>query len=129
MTWRSKKQDGVSRSSAEAECRAMAQTTCEMLWLKHLLEDLGFAQKVHMPMYCDNQSAIYIAKNPVFHDRTKHIEVDCHLVRDDVMKNIISTPFTPSAEQLADVLTKAVSSKVFSILCNKLGMIDIYAPA
>jgi hypothetical protein len=129
VTWRSKKQDVVSRSSAEAEYRAMAHTACEMLWLRKLMTELGFVQPGPMPMYCDNQSAIHIAKNPVFHERTKHIEVDCNLVRDAWEKKVVSLPFTPSSQQLADILTKAASPKVFSTLCDKLGMVDIYAPA
>jgi len=72
----------VSRSRAEVEYRAMAHMTCEMVWLQNLLMELGFRQPGPMSMHCDNQSAIYIAQNPVFHERTKHIEVDCHFVRD-----------------------------------------------
>ena len=72
----------MSRSSAETEYRVMAYTTCEMVWLQNLLMELSFRQPGPMPMHWDNQSAIYIAQNPVFHERTKHIEVDCHFVRD-----------------------------------------------
>ena len=82
VTWRSKKQDVVSRSSAEAEYKAMVHTECEMMWLKNLLMELSFRQFGLMPMHCDNQSAIYIAQNSIFHEKTKHIEIDCHFIRD-----------------------------------------------
>jgi len=81
VTWRITKQD-VSRSSAEAEYRAMTHTVCDMIGLKNLLIELGFKQYGPMFMHCDNQSTIYIAQNFVFHEMTKHIEIDCHLVRD-----------------------------------------------
>ncbi|KAK4397606.1 Retrovirus-related Pol polyprotein from transposon RE2 [Sesamum angolense] len=129
VTWRSKKQTTVARSSAEAEYRAMAHTTSEILWLKNLLKELGFMYDDPVPMHCDNQAAIHIASNPIFHERTKHIEVDCHFVREAVMSQKICTPFTPSSEQRADIFTKALGGKPFDVLCNKLGMIDIFAPA
>jgi len=89
-----------------------------------------FRQPGPMPMFYDNQSAIYIVNNLVFHERTKHIVVDCHLVRvrDAWTKKVVSLPFIPSSKQLADILTKAASPNVFSFLCSKLDMIDIYAP-
>ena len=68
ITWRSKKQTVVARSSAEAEYRAMAHTSCELTWIKHLLEELRFVVKLPMTMHCDNQATIYIASNPMFHE-------------------------------------------------------------
>jgi hypothetical protein len=81
ISWRSKKQTVVARSSTEAEYRALADTTAELLWLRWLLQDMGVSLSSATPLYCDNRSAIQIAHNDVFHERTKHIEIDCHLVR------------------------------------------------
>ena len=81
VTWKSKKQSVVARSSAEAEYRAMATATCEIIWIKSILKDLGFKTPNSIPLYCDNQAATYIASNHVFHERTKHTEVNCHFIR------------------------------------------------
>ncbi|XP_004292511.1 PREDICTED: uncharacterized mitochondrial protein AtMg00810-like [Fragaria vesca subsp. vesca] len=113
VTWKSKKQTVVARSSAEAEYRAMASTTCELIWLKSLLADLGFQTTAHIPLHCDNQAAMHIAANPVFHERTKHIEVDCHFVRNQVQAKLIETVYTRSCDQLADVFTKVLASAQF----------------
>jgi len=129
VTWRSKKQDDISRSSADAEYRAMTHTTCEMMWLKNLLLEFDFRHLGPMLIFCDNQSASYITQNQEFHERTKHIEVNCHLVRDAWTKRVVSLLFTPSSKQLANLLIKAASQKVFSVLCSKLGMVDIYTPS
>ena len=117
----------TSRSSTEAEYRSMTQTACKMMWIKSLLAEFGFGIELSMSMHCDNQAAIFNAKNPTFHERTKHIEVDCHYVKDLVMKEIISAPYTQSSEQFADIFTKGLSVGVFESLCIKLGMIDMYA--
>jgi len=106
----------------------MAYATSEMMWLKNLLLEFGFRHFEPMPMFCDNRFAIYIAQNQEFHERTKYIEADCHLLRDALTKKVISLPFTPSSKQLADLLTKAASPKVFSVLCSKLSMVNIYTP-
>jgi hypothetical protein len=128
VTWKSKKQNVVARSSAEAEYRAMASTTSEIIWLRALLIDLGFASFQPINMFCDNQAAIHIASNPVFHERTKHIEVDCHFVREKVQGNIINMPYVRSSDQLADIFTKGLPSTRFHEILSKLGSIDIFAP-
>ena len=93
----------MSHSSAEAEYRPMAHTACEMIWLKNLLMELDFRQlePMPMPLHCDNQSAIYITQNLVLHERTKHLEINCHFVRNAWTKKVITFQFTPSSKQLA----------------------------
>ena len=128
ITWRSKKQKVVARSSAEAEFRGMAQGICELLWIKSILKDLEIKYTDPINLYCDNKAAIQIAHNPVQHDRTKHVEVDRHFIKEKLDQKIICFPFVKSASQLADILTKAISNKDFYSMISKLGMIDIYAP-
>ncbi|KAL5725033.1 Beta-galactosidase 8 [Ranunculus cassubicifolius] len=128
VTWKSKKQNVVARSSAESEYRAMANTTCELVWIRNLLKELGVPVKEPINLYCDNQAASHIAHNPVFHERTKHIEVDCHFIREKIQNGEMCTPHVSSQKQLADIFTKALAKKVSDGICNKLGMNDIYAP-
>lgn len=86
----------VARSSAEAEYRAMAHTACEMMWVRFILQEMSFIMSGPMRMYCENQAAIYISSNPVFNKRTKHIEVDCHFIRNMVLSKQITTFFVKS---------------------------------
>lgn len=95
ISWKTKKQHIVSRSSTEAEYRSMASTACELKWLNGILSSLGVSHCQPMQFYCDNQAALHIAKNPVFHERTKHIEVDCHFVREEVPTGNIRPAYVP----------------------------------
>jgi hypothetical protein len=128
VTWRSKKQNVVSLSSAESEFRGMVKAICELLWIKGFLTELGFEPESEMKLFCDNKASIDIAHNPVQHDRMKHVEIDRHFVKEKLETKIISLPFVRSNEQLADILTKPVVSKIFSETVNKLGMKDMYVP-
>jgi len=128
VIWRSKKQNVVARSSAEAEFRGMALGLCEALWLKHLLEDLGYPPRKPIHLYCDIKAACDIAHNPVQHDQTKHVEVGRFFIKEKLDAGILELPKIRSEDQLADMLTKAVSSKVFLKYLHQLGMDDIYAP-
>lgn len=121
ISWKSKKQTVVARSTAEAEYRAMALTSCEITWITALLKDMGLQHIPPTILQCDNKAAIAIAANPVLHERTKHIEVDCHFVRDKIKSGAIVTKHVPSHSQVADILTKPVSIKQHYGLLRKLG--------
>ncbi|KAL2928646.1 Retrovirus-related Pol polyprotein from transposon RE2 [Bienertia sinuspersici] len=128
ISWKTKKQHTVSRSSAEAEYRSMASVTCELKWLRGLLSSLGVEHSDSMLLYCDSKSALHIAQNPVFHERTKHIEVDCHYIRDAIQEGLLSTHHVSTNEQLADIFTKALGHRQFHFLLRKLGIYDPHAP-
>lgn len=106
ISWRSKKQTVDSRLSTEAEYRAVANNTSELLWLRSLLEDMGVVHSDSTTLSCDNQSAIQIAHNDVFHERTKHIETDCHFIRHHICQGTIKLQFIKSVDQVADIFTK-----------------------
>jgi hypothetical protein len=106
----------------------MTGTCCELTWLRHLLTDLHMPISDPVTFHCDNQAALHIAKNPVFHKRTRHIEMDCHFIRDKILRGEIATQYVISSQQLADVFTKALGKKKFKQLMCKLGVIDIHSP-
>ena len=106
----------------------MATMACEMVWLKSFVQDLGIMTPMPMPMHCDNQSAIFIAGNLTFHERTKHIEINCHFIREKVLMRVISTPHVSLSNQLADIFTKSIIGVSYDCLGSKLGMFDFYSP-
>ena len=106
VTWRSKKQNVIARSSAEAEFRTIAQGICEVLWIKILLEQLNVIRRLPMNVFCDNKADIAIAHYLVLHDRTKHVEVDKHFIKEKLEEGLICMPYIPIEEQAIDILTK-----------------------
>ncbi|RVW64174.1 Retrovirus-related Pol polyprotein from transposon RE1 [Vitis vinifera] len=129
VTWRSKKQSVVARSSAEVEYRALAQGICEGIWIKRVLSELGQTSSSPILMMCDNQAAISIAKNLVHHDRTKHVEIDRHFITGKVTSETVKLNYVPTKHQTVDILTKALPRPNFEDLTYKLGLYDIYSPA
>ena len=109
MSWHAKKQATVSRSSTESEYKALANATAEVMWIQTLLKELKVASPPVARLWCDNMGAKYLASNPVFHARTKHIEVDFHFVRERVNNKLLQIDFVPSEDQVADGFTKALS--------------------
>ena len=106
----------------------MTHGICEVPWVKQVLQDLGIDYEISMDLHYDNKVAIEIAHNPVQHDRTKHVEVDRHFIKEKLEAGIIVFPFVKFENQQADVLTKVVASKTFGDSLDKLGMCDIHAP-
>ncbi|CAM8960116.1 unnamed protein product [Rhodiola kirilowii] len=119
---RTKKQFTVSRSSAESEYRAMAHTCCELVRIVALLRYLRISIPHPISLYCDNKAANHIARNPVFHERTKHIELDCHLVRQHFTTGFITPEYIDSNSQPADLFTKALPSDALNRFATKLGV-------
>jgi hypothetical protein len=126
ISWRAKKQHTVSRSSSKAEYRALSFASCELQWLVYLLKDLQVKCVKPPILYCDNQSALHIVANPVFHERTKHLEIDCHFVREKLQQGVFKLLPIHTKSQLADFFTKALPPKAFPSFISKLHMLDIY---
>ena len=93
ISWKSKKQSIVSQSSTESEYRTMTQFVCDIMWIRQLLMEVGIETLVPAKLLFDNQAAIHITSNPVFHEQTKHIEIDCHFVREKIQLGLISTGY------------------------------------
>ncbi|KAG7598819.1 F-box associated interaction domain [Arabidopsis suecica] len=120
LSWKTQKQDTVSRSSTEAEYKAMGDTVSEVLWLRELLTTLGVDCSYTIPLYCDNMSAIHLSKNPVNHARTKHIAKEYHFIRDEIVRGVIYPHHVPTKQQLADILTKALGRREFEEFLLKI---------
>lgn len=128
ISWKSKKKNTVSRSSAEAEYRSMASAVAEVTWLLGLFKELGVISQVPIPILSDSKSAMQIAANPIFHERTKHIEIDCHFIRDKIKSGMIHIVYVPNQHQVADLLTKGLGNSQHLHLLGKLGVLNILHP-
>ena len=126
INWKSKKQQTVSLSSTEAEYRSMALATCELIWLHQLLTDLKVSVSTSAKLFCDNKSAIHLAHNPVFHERTKHVEIDCHTIRDQLKNGFMRLFHVTSSDQHADILTKSLHPGPFHSLLSRFSISNLF---
>jgi hypothetical protein len=122
VSWSSRKQSSVAQSTTEAEYVAAASCYSQLLWITYMLSDFG-EECSHLPLMCDSTSAISVAKNPVLHSRTKHIEVRYHFLRDNVEKGNIDLIHVPTEKQLANILTKPLDQATFARLRGELGVV------
>ncbi|PKU80641.1 Retrovirus-related Pol polyprotein from transposon TNT 1-94 [Dendrobium catenatum] len=120
ISWSSKKQHTIARSSTESEYRSLTAAATEIVWLRRLLQDFQFPSMSPTTLFCDNISAMSLANNPVFHARTKHIEIDYHYIRECIKSNIIKVHHLYTTDQTADVFTKGLSTAQFQALRTKL---------
>ncbi|KAJ0869805.1 putative RNA-directed DNA polymerase [Helianthus annuus] len=127
VSWKSKKQSVVSRSTAEAEYRAMCSATCEIMWILNVLTELKVVYNLPVKLFCDSKSAISISQNPVFHERTKHFEIDLHFLREKIAAGIIEPEKVHSDVQIADIFTKGLNASQHQTLCESLSMFDMFA--
>ena len=127
VTWRSKKQNLISKSNTKAEFRAMSKGIDEVMWIRNLLDELQIPYLKPINIRCDNKSAISIARDPIYHDRMKHVNIDCFYIQNYLEQGILKTDHVPSEEQCADIFTKGLSTKVMRHLISKLGMSSIHS--
>jgi hypothetical protein len=122
VSWSSKRQPVVSRSSVEAEYRAVANGVAEAAWLRQLLAELHSPLSRSTLVHCDNASAVYLSTNPVQHQRTKHVEIDLHFVRDYVAAGVVRILHVPTDSQFADIFTKGLPSSTFAEFRSSLNI-------
>ena len=129
ISWKTKKQSTISRSSSEVEYRTLATTCFEIQWLVYLLRDLCIKANNAASLFCDSQSARHITHNNGFHERIKHLDIDCHVVREKLQHGLFHLLPISSQEQPTDILIKFLNYTTFYKLVTKLGVLNIHPPA
>lgn len=124
LSWKCKNQQTVSSSSTETEYRALSETVKEVLWLAALLQEFGITPTLHIPLFCDNHATLHITKNQVFHERTKHLDIDCHLVHERFKSGFLQPTTINTIAQLADIFTKALPGPCFCDFLSKMALSD-----
>jgi hypothetical protein len=124
ISWSSRKQGSIAQSTAKAEYIVASVASREAVWLRKLLSDFLSSELAPIVIHCDNQSCIKLTKNPVFHDKSKHIEMRYHYVRDMVQKNVLNIQYVPTVEQTTDIFTKPLSLTKFVYFRDKLGVAE-----
>jgi hypothetical protein len=122
VSWSSKCQPVVSRSSAETEYHVVANGVAEAAWLRHLLQELHSSLTIRTLVFCDNISVVYLSINPVQHQRTKHVEIDLYFVRERVAYGVVRVLNVSTTSQFADVFTKGLPSVVFAEFRSSLNI-------
>ena len=125
ITWACKKQAAISLSSAEAEYRGAVEASKEALWLRQILSEFGFQQQHPTTLWCDNQSAIQLCKDPVQHQRSKHIELHMHFIRKLIHDHVLEVQYCSTDDQVADIFTKALTEAKFTKLRYMLGVQEV----
>jgi hypothetical protein len=123
VSWSSRKQSTVSRSSTESEYKAIADATAEIIWIQVLLRELGILHDRLPTLWCDNLGATYLSANPIFHQRSKHIEVDYHFVRERVAAHQLDIRPISTKDQLADAFTKPLAGPAFTHFRDSLNLV------
>ena len=112
----------MSRSSTEAEYKALANATAEIMWIQTLLLEIGIQAPRKAKLWCDNMGAKYLSANPVFHARTKHIEVDYHFVRERVARRLLDIEHVSTRDQVADGFTKPLTARQLELFKGNLNL-------
>ncbi|WMV59173.1 hypothetical protein MTR67_052558 [Solanum verrucosum] len=123
-----KKQTTISRSKVESEYMSMASNVSKIVWIVGLYKELGEELKVSVDLFCESKAALQIAGNPTYHERTKHIEIDCHFIRENIWKGLIKPLLLGIHEQQADIMTKGLFRSQYEYLVSKFGVLDVFIP-